>query len=163
MVIRVGELRLSVELLRFCRGPLIDAGIEVDQMRADLARRSEVDHHVALAVEAAGVPHVGVVVGRHVDVVVLGPANTLQVNRHRRSRRTRHRCHLDDAGFDGEVGTREESVALAQRHAVQAAKIQGNRHRSLDSSIGTDLDVTKRVLLGCEAVAADATPDRRLP
>ena len=87
------------------------------------AGRGEVDHDVALAVEPARVTHVGVVVGRHVDVVVFGPADALQMNRHRRAGWPDVGVMLDDAGFDGEVRARERFVAASQRQRVQPAEI----------------------------------------
>ena len=77
MVVGVSQLRKSIKLLRFVGRPLVDSGIKVDEVLARFARGREVDDHVALAVEAAGVAHVGIVIGRHVDVVVFGPADTV--------------------------------------------------------------------------------------
>ena len=85
MVVGVGQLRQPVDLLAVFR-PLVDPRIEIDQMHAGRAGGREVDDDIALAVEAAGISHVGVVVGRHVDVVVVGPADALQMNRHRACR-----------------------------------------------------------------------------
>ena len=138
-------------------------GIQVDDVHARRAGRVEVDHDVALAVEAARVAHVGVVVGRDVDVVVLGPADALQMNRHRRADRPRRRRDADDAGFDDEEGARERLVAVTQREAVQAAEIVGDRDRRLDATVAADLHAAELLLLRLEPVAADAAADVRLP
>ena len=68
------------------RWPLVDSGVQIDQVRSRLPGRVEVDDNITVTVEAAGVPHVGIVVRRDVDVVVIGPADTFQVNRDRRPR-----------------------------------------------------------------------------
>ena len=80
MVIRVGELRLSVELLRFCRGPLIDAGIEVDQVRADLISKNKTismgpDAPKAAKVEPRSNVPVSLVKRSYVDAVNAKPAS----------------------------------------------------------------------------------------
>ena len=84
MVVGVRELRQTIELLRVASSlvisSLIDPRIEVDEVHARGSRRGEVDDHVSLAVEPAGITHVGVVVRRHVNVVVVGPADSLEVD-----------------------------------------------------------------------------------
>src|SRR6266571_9360591 len=77
MVVGVSQLRQSIKLLRFVRGALVDSRIQVDEVLTRFAGGREVDDYVALAVEAAGVAHVGIIIGRHVDVVVFGPADTV--------------------------------------------------------------------------------------
>ena len=74
MVVGISELWEPVQLLRRGRWSLVNSGIQVDQVSAEFARRCEVDDHVALAIESAGVAHHGVVVGRDIYVVVFGPA-----------------------------------------------------------------------------------------
>ena len=110
MIIGISQLRQSIKLLRFFRGAFVDSGIKVDQVLARFASCREVDDDVALAVKAAGIAHVGIVIGRHVDVVVLGPADTLEMNADMRSGRPGPRRHLDDAGFDDEVRARHRLV-----------------------------------------------------
>src|SRR5579862_4076284 len=85
MVVLVGELRKAIELL-VGLGPLVNGGVEVDEVDAGQPCRGEVDDHVALAIEAARVSHVGVVVGRDVDVVEIRPSDALQVDRYGRPR-----------------------------------------------------------------------------
>ena len=117
-------------------------------MHARLAGRREVDDHVALAVEAARVAHVGVVVGGDVDVVVLGPADALEANRHRRAGRPRRRRDADDAGFDDEV-RRAASGSSSSRSAspVQPADIVRNRHRRRRASVASHRDLADDVVL----------------
>src|SRR5438477_404100 len=79
-IVRVGELRQPIELLAAFR-PLVDAWIEIDEMHAGRARGGEMNDNVTAGIEAARISHVCVVVRRHVDVVVFGPADTLEMNR----------------------------------------------------------------------------------
>src|SRR5204862_2605474 len=95
MIVRIRQLWKPIELLRLARRTLVDSRIQVDQVEAGRTGRREVDGDIAAAVESARVSHVGVVVRGYVNVVVFGPADALQVNRHRRSGRTRSRRHAD--------------------------------------------------------------------
>ena len=132
-------------------------------MPARFASGREVDDDVALAVEATGVAHIRVVVGRCVDVVVFGPADALEVNRHRRAGRPRGWCHADDARFDGEERTREQVITPSQRDAVPAADVLGNRHGPLDPSVASGRDLRDHVVSRSKAGLGDAAPDRRFP
>ena len=132
-------------------------------MHAGFARRREVDHNVALAVEAARVAHVGVVVGRDVDIVVLGPADALEVNRHRRAGRARRRRHADDACLDHEVHESERAVAVAQRDAVQSPDVVRDAHRHVEHPVAADGHSREDVLLRRKAIAANPIADRGLP
>ena len=87
MVVSVGELWEAIKLLP-ALGTLIDAGIEIDDVGTRCARCREMDDDIASRIEAARITHVGVVVSRDVDVVVLGPTHAFEVNRDRRSDRT---------------------------------------------------------------------------
>ena len=86
MILCIGKLRLPVKQLWFGGRSLIDTWKQVDQMLAGSARCGEVHNDVAMTVEAADISHIRVVVCRDIDVVVLGPADTLEVNRDRRAR-----------------------------------------------------------------------------
>src|SRR5262245_36081877 len=57
MILAVGQLRQAVQLLVRLLRSLIDARIEVDEVRPGRSRGGEVDDDVALAVEAARIPH----------------------------------------------------------------------------------------------------------
>jgi hypothetical protein len=150
MVVRVSQLRQAIQLLRFVCGALIDSGIQVDQMLAGFAGCREVDDHVPLAVKSTGIAHVGVVVGRRVDVVIFGPADTLEVNRYGRARWSRLRCDADDAGFDDEEGTRCQAIAVPQRKSVQTTEVVWNRHRPFEPSVASYLNLREVLILRLE-------------
>src|SRR5262245_2524516 len=102
MVVCVGELRQAIELLAPL-GPLVDAGIQVDQVDARRAGGGEIDRDITPAVEAARVSHVRVVIRRDIDVVVLGPPDALQADGDWSPNWTGCRRYADDTGFDKEV------------------------------------------------------------
>src|SRR5689334_889788 len=81
MIVGICQLRLSIQQLRFGRWSLIDSRKEIDDVLSRSARRGEMNHHIAMAVEAAYVAHVRVVIGRNIDVVVFSPPDTFQMNR----------------------------------------------------------------------------------
>src|SRR5204862_6237522 len=89
MVVGIGELRYPIQQLSLFRWSLVDAGEKIAQLFAGVTCSFEIDNHVALGIEAASVPHVRVIVGRSNNIVVFGPADTLQVNGRSRSRRSR--------------------------------------------------------------------------
>ena len=116
----------------------------------------EVDRHIALAVEPARIPHVRVVIGRDVDVVVLGPSDAFQMNRHRRPHRAGRRRDADDAGFDREVRALRASCRPTGRDT------RAGRRDPRESVSGTVEPAVRRrpssselVFLRREAVAAD--------
>src|SRR5438876_566256 len=119
MILRVRKLRLPVKQLRFRRRPLIDPWKQIDQMLARSARCREVDDDVAMAVEAANVTHVRVVVRGDINIVVLGPADTFEMNRNRCSYRPRSWSHADNTRLDHEMSERDGLVAIAQRNSMQ--------------------------------------------
>ena len=132
-------------------------------MRPRLAGRCEVDDDIALAVEAARVPHIGVVVRRSVNVVVLGPADAFQVDADARARGSRLRRHLDNAGLDHEVRLRNRFVAALQRQRMQTAEVQRNRQRRFDASICSRFGFPDAGFLRREAVAAHTAAHVRFP
>src|SRR5260370_210188 len=156
MVVSVTQLRRSIQLLRFVWWSLVDSRIEIDQVLAGLARCREVDDHIALAVESACIAHIGVVVGSDVDVVVFGPANALEVNRHGRARRARLRRHAHDAGFDREKRAPLYAIAALQRYSVQATQILRNRYRQFNFSVAAHLDLRNHFLFRFESQTAHA-------
>src|SRR5215831_16053161 len=126
VVLRVRQLGLPIQQLRFSGRPLIDSWKQIDQVYTRCTGRGEMNDDVPVAVESANVSHVSVVVGGDVDVVVFRPADAFEVNGNRRSHRARGWSHVDNTGLDDEVGKRNRLVAVVQRQAVQAAKIVWN-------------------------------------
>src|SRR5262245_17903158 len=163
MILRVRKLWLPVKQLWLGGRALIDTWKQIDQMLTGRTRRREVNHNVALAVEAAHVSHVRVVVCGDVDVVVLGPADALQVDRDGSSERTRSRSHADDTGLDYEVSERDRLFAVAQGESVSSTEIFGNDNRKFDLAIASNLYFSDDLVSRLESVAADATACESLP
>ena len=138
MIVGVGELRKTIELLASFRS-LVNSRIEVDEVHARRTCGREVDDDVTAAVEAAGVAHVRVVVRGDVDVVVVRPADALQVNRHRRARRSRPGGHAHDARLDHEVGACQCLATGAERDGVETAEIVGDCQRRVELAVGPDV------------------------
>src|SRR5439155_18355818 len=116
------------------RWSLVDAGEEIDQMFSGLACRFEIDHDVALRIEAASVPHVRVIVGRGKDIVVFGPADALQVNGHWRSRRSRSRRHTHDTCFYRQVTPPHGFPSVAKFERMLPTHNLRHYQRKLDSA-----------------------------
>src|SRR5690349_24223649 len=85
VVVRISELRNTIQQLSLGCGALVDAGVQIDHMVAGSARGFEIEDDVALRIESAHISHVRVVVRRGKDVVVLRPADAFEVNAHRGS------------------------------------------------------------------------------
>src|SRR5580704_5589463 len=147
MIIGISQLRQPIKLLRFFRGALIDSGIKVDQVLARFASCCEMNDDVALAVKAAGIAHVSVVIGRDVDVVIFGPADALEANCHGRARWSELRRDADNAGFDNEERSRDESIAAPQDNFMQAAEVLWNRQGRFEFSVAFYLDLYDDILL----------------
>src|SRR5262249_24020944 len=81
MIVCISQLRLPIEQLLFGGGTLIYAGEQIDQMLAGSSGCGESEHDVAVTVESAHVSHVGVIVCRNIDVVVLRPTHPFEMNR----------------------------------------------------------------------------------
>src|SRR4029077_4455345 len=121
MIVRIRKLRLPIQQLRLGRRTLIDARKEIDQMFAGRSRGRKVNQDIAMTVEAADIAHVGVVVSRNIDIVVLRPANTFEMDRDGRPDWPRRRSHADDACFDDKVSQPYGLVAIPQSESVQSA------------------------------------------
>src|SRR5437870_1988487 len=147
MIVGVRELRYAVEELRFFWRSLVDAGKKIDQVLADVACRSEIDDHVSLRVEAAGIAHVGIIVCRRINIVVLGPADAFQVNRDGSSRGSGSRSHTDNTGFDSEVSPRDRFVSVAELERVLPTEILWNGDGKFDFSITAHLDLSNDIFL----------------
>ena len=113
MILCVRQLRLPVEQLGFGGRSLIDTRKQVDQVIAWSAGRGEMNNDVTVTVEPAGVTHVRIVVRGDVDVVVLGPADTFEVDRDRSTNGTRSRSHADDAGLDDKMSQSDRLISIA--------------------------------------------------
>ena len=163
MVVRICQLGHAVEELVYGGRALINAREQIDQMSAGLACRAERNDHVALRIEAAGISHISVIVGRGIKVVVLRPSDSMQVNRHRRSSGTRRRLHAHDAGLDSKISARKRFLFIAQFQAVLAAQIQRNRQREFDLSVASNFYLRDCPFLRRESIAAHAAPHIRLP
>src|SRR6058998_1564751 len=163
MVIGIGELRYPIQQLSLFRWSLVDAGEKIDQMFAGFTCSFEIDHHVALGIEAASISHVRVIVGRGKNIVVFGPADALQVNGHWRSRRSRSRRHTDDTGFYGEVSPRHGFSPVAEFERMLPTKIFRHNQRKFDSAILGNFDFANGGLLRRIPVATHAATDVALP
>src|SRR5262249_44989824 len=163
MVIGVGELRYPIQQLRLLRWSLVDAGEEIDQMFTGFARSFEIDHHVALRIEAASVPHVRVIVGRGKDIVVFGPADALQVNGHWRSRRSSSRRHTHDTCFYREVNPPYGLPSVAKFERMLPTQIFRHNQRKFDSAIVGNFNFANGGLLRRVPVATHAATDVALP
>src|SRR5262245_19896348 len=108
MIVGVSQLRLTIQQLWLGWRPLVDAGVEIDDVHARRTARREVDDDIALAVEAAGVAHVRVVIRGDVDVVVFRPSDALQMDRHWCANGARGRRDADDARLDRERSPGEQ-------------------------------------------------------
>src|SRR5947208_10768807 len=126
-------------------------------------RCSKIDHHIALSIEAAGISHVGVIVRRSINIVVLGPAHTFQMNGYGSSRRPGNRSHAGDAGLNGEVCPRNRLFAVAEFEGMLPAEILWNRHRKFDSTATCDVYFSNGGFLWRESVATDAAAHIGLP
>src|SRR5579883_1387388 len=163
VIVGIRELRDPIQKLRFLRRPLIDPRKKIDQVCTRRACRRESDDDVALAVEAAGITHVGVVVCSGIYVVVLRPADALEMNRDRCACRTGGRNHADDARLYREIRTRNGRFAVPQFDAVTSAQVLRNGYRKCDRAIGSNLYFPDLLFLWGESVAADPAAGVGLP
>jgi hypothetical protein len=146
MIVGIGKLRQPIQLLTTFRS-LVDSWIEIDQVHSGRAGRREIHNNVSLTIEPARISHVRVVVGHHVDVVVVGPPDAFEVDRDWCSHRTRCWRHADDARFDDEVRARKRLVSAPDRNGVKASEIVGNSQRDVDSPVCTNVQLRNLFLL----------------
>src|SRR5437773_6547266 len=128
MIVGIGQLRNSVQELILFRWPLINTGKEIDQVLSWFPCCSEIDDDVTLCVEPAGISHVCVVICCDIDVVVLSPTDSLEMNRYRCSCRPRCWSYAYDRCFNCKVTTRNNVVAVAQFASVTSTEILGDHH-----------------------------------
>src|SRR4051812_42308775 len=127
------------------------------------ACRFELDNDVALRVEAAGIAHIGIVVSRGINVVVLGPADAFEMNADRCSSGPGGRRYADNARLNCEIRLRERFVAVAKLQSMTSAEIFGNCHGKLECSVGFDRHFLNQFVLRRESTSAHAIADIGLP
>src|SRR5579864_8420354 len=132
-------------------------------MGAGFTCRFERDRHIALRIKAADISHISVIVRRRIHVVVLGPADTLQMDRHRSSSRTGHRLYAHNARLDRKVSASERLLPLAEFDPMFPAQILWNHKAELNLSILSHFHFRDQFFLWLESVPAYPVPHIRLP
>src|SRR5262245_32834706 len=92
-------------------------------MFAGSPSRFEIEDDIALRIESAHVPHVGVVVRSSKDVVVFRPTYAFEMNADGCPSGPGSRCDADNTRFNCEVRLRHRFIPIAKLEFVTAPKI----------------------------------------
>src|ERR1700722_4612131 len=163
MIVGIRELGHPIKQLCFCRRSLVNTRKKINHVDAGFPGSLERERHIALRIKAANISHVSVIVRRRIKIVVLGPADPLQMNRYRSSGRTGGWLHAHDGRLNGKVSAPERLPSVAQFDSMLSAEIEWDRQRKLDLSILAYTYFRDRFFLRRKSVAAYPASHVRLP